>query len=121
VTDGQLRLTPGARVPTGTRGEGSGRTGGRGGGRARRQAAIEEGNHEFRGTFIRRPVATTLLVATILIFGIMGYRLLPVSDSADGRLPDDPGGMPACPARARRRWRHRWRRRSKSSSRRLPA
>jgi HAE1 family hydrophobic/amphiphilic exporter-1 len=30
--------------------------------------------------FIRRPVATTLLVLTILIFGIMGYRLLPVSD-----------------------------------------
>src|SRR6478736_2121063 len=30
--------------------------------------------------FIRRPVATTLLVTTILIFVIMGYRLLPVSD-----------------------------------------
>ena len=31
-------------------------------------------------TFIRRPVATCLLVLSILIFGIMGYRLLPVSD-----------------------------------------
>jgi HAE1 family hydrophobic/amphiphilic exporter-1 len=30
--------------------------------------------------FIRRPVATTLLVLAILIFGIMGYVLLPVSD-----------------------------------------
>ena len=30
--------------------------------------------------FIRRPVATTLLVLSILIFGSMGYRLLPVSD-----------------------------------------
>src|SRR5512136_740838 len=30
--------------------------------------------------FIRRPVATTLLVLSIMIFGIMGYRLLPVSD-----------------------------------------
>ena len=30
--------------------------------------------------FIRRPVATTLLVLSILIFGIMGYRQLPVSD-----------------------------------------
>ncbi len=30
--------------------------------------------------FIRRPVATTLLVLSILIFGLMGYRLLPVSD-----------------------------------------
>jgi hydrophobic/amphiphilic exporter-1 (mainly G- bacteria), HAE1 family len=31
-------------------------------------------------TFIRRPVATTLLVLSILIFGVMGYQLLPVSD-----------------------------------------
>jgi hydrophobic/amphiphilic exporter-1 (mainly G- bacteria), HAE1 family len=31
-------------------------------------------------TFIERPVATTLLVLSILIFGVMGYRLLPVSD-----------------------------------------
>ncbi len=30
--------------------------------------------------FIRRPVMTTLITAGILIFGIMGYRLLPVSD-----------------------------------------
>jgi HAE1 family hydrophobic/amphiphilic exporter-1 len=34
----------------------------------------------FAETFIRRPVATCLLVLSILIFGIMGYRLLPVSD-----------------------------------------
>ena len=34
----------------------------------------------FAETFIRRPVATTLLVATIFIFGVLGYRLLPVSD-----------------------------------------
>src|SRR6187455_472770 len=30
--------------------------------------------------FIRRPVATTLLVLAIVIFGVMGYRQLPVSD-----------------------------------------
>src|SRR5262245_10089611 len=30
--------------------------------------------------FIRRPIATTLIMAGILIFGIVGYRLLPVSD-----------------------------------------
>src|SRR6476660_3907581 len=30
--------------------------------------------------FIQRPVATTLLVLSILIFGIAGYRALPVSD-----------------------------------------
>jgi HAE1 family hydrophobic/amphiphilic exporter-1 len=30
--------------------------------------------------FIRRPVATTLFVVSILIFGLAGYRMLPVSD-----------------------------------------
>ncbi len=30
--------------------------------------------------FIRRPVMTTLVMLAILFFGIMGYRLLPVSD-----------------------------------------
>jgi len=30
--------------------------------------------------FIKRPVATTLLVLAIAIFGVMGYRQLPVSD-----------------------------------------
>ncbi|HWK08633.1 MAG TPA: efflux RND transporter permease subunit [Vicinamibacterales bacterium] len=34
----------------------------------------------FAEPFIKRPVATTRLVLTILIFGGMGYRLLPVSD-----------------------------------------
>src|SRR5439155_21570724 len=30
--------------------------------------------------FIRRPVMTILVTSGILIFGVMGYRLLPVSD-----------------------------------------
>src|ERR1700687_514049 len=30
--------------------------------------------------FIRRPIATTLVMVAILIFGVMGYELLPVSD-----------------------------------------
>jgi hydrophobic/amphiphilic exporter-1 (mainly G- bacteria), HAE1 family len=34
----------------------------------------------FAETFIRRPVATTLLVLTILIFGVMGYMQLAVAD-----------------------------------------
>ena len=34
----------------------------------------------FAETFIQRPVATTLLVLTILIFGVMGYTRLPVAD-----------------------------------------
>ncbi len=32
------------------------------------------------GLFIRRPVTTTLVMLGILLFGLMGYRLLPVSD-----------------------------------------
>jgi len=37
--------------------------------------------------FIRRPVLTTLLMAAILIFGLMGYRLLPVSDLPNVDFP----------------------------------
>ncbi|HEY6000781.1 MAG TPA: efflux RND transporter permease subunit [bacterium] len=32
------------------------------------------------GLFIRRPIATTLLMAAVVMFGVMGYRTLPVSD-----------------------------------------
>ncbi|HSA95995.1 MAG TPA: efflux RND transporter permease subunit, partial [Acidobacteriota bacterium] len=37
--------------------------------------------------FVRRPVMTTLLMAAILIFGILGYRLLPVSDLPNVDFP----------------------------------
>ena len=37
--------------------------------------------------FIKRPVMTTLVMAGILIFGIMGYRLLPVSDLPNVDFP----------------------------------
>ena len=37
--------------------------------------------------FIRRPVMTTLIMAGILIFGFMGYRLLPVSDLPNVDFP----------------------------------
>ena len=37
--------------------------------------------------FIRRPVTTTLLMASILIFGVMGYRQLPVSDLPNVDFP----------------------------------
>ncbi len=37
--------------------------------------------------FIRRPVLTTLLMAAILLFGIMAYRLLPVSDLPNVDFP----------------------------------
>jgi HAE1 family hydrophobic/amphiphilic exporter-1 len=37
--------------------------------------------------FIRRPVMTTLVMATILLFGVMGYRALPVSDLPNVDFP----------------------------------
>jgi hydrophobic/amphiphilic exporter-1 (mainly G- bacteria), HAE1 family len=37
--------------------------------------------------FIRRPVATTLVQLAIVIFGIMGYRSLPVSDLPNVDFP----------------------------------
>lgn len=37
--------------------------------------------------FIRRPVMTTLVMLAILLFGLMGYRLLPVSDLPNVDFP----------------------------------
>lgn len=36
------------------------------------------------GLFIKRPIMTTLVMTGILLFGIMGYRLLPPSDLGIG-------------------------------------
>jgi HAE1 family hydrophobic/amphiphilic exporter-1 len=41
----------------------------------------------FPELFIKRPVMTTLVMAAILIFGAMGYRLLPVSDLPNVDFP----------------------------------
>src|SRR5512146_2281993 len=41
----------------------------------------------FSEIFIRRPVATALIMAAILFFGIFGYRLLPVSDLPNVDFP----------------------------------
>ncbi len=38
--------------------------------------------------FIRRPVMTTLVMLGILLFGLIGYRLLPVSDLPSVDYPD---------------------------------
>ena len=37
--------------------------------------------------FIRRPVMTSLVMLAILLFGVMGYRLLPVSDLPNVDFP----------------------------------
>ena len=56
--------------------------------------------------FIKRPVMTTLLMAAILIFGIAGYRLLPVSDLPNVDFPTimvsvtQPGASPETMASA---------------------
>jgi HAE1 family hydrophobic/amphiphilic exporter-1 len=41
----------------------------------------------FSEVFVRRPVMTTLLMSAILIFGVLGYRLLPVSDLPNVDFP----------------------------------
>ena len=52
--------------------------------------------------FIRRPIATSLLMAAIALFGVVAYRALPVSDlptvdfptiQVNGSLP---GASPGC-------------------------
>lgn len=63
--------------------------------------------------FIRRPVATTLVMLGILLFGAMAYRTLPVSDlpnvdfptivvsaSLPGASPETMASAVATPARA---------------------
>ena len=56
--------------------------------------------------FIRRPVMTTLVMSAVLIFGIMGYRQLPVSDLPNVDFPtllvsaDLPGASPETMASA---------------------
>src|SRR5450432_285429 len=41
----------------------------------------------FSATFIERPIATSLLMAAIVLFGAVAYRSLPVSDLPNADLP----------------------------------
>ena len=43
--------------------------------------------------FIRRPVMTTLVMSGILLFGVISYRFLPVSDPAGDPVNDPAGGQ----------------------------
>src|SRR5918912_4441828 len=60
----------------------------------------------FSEAFIRRPIATSLLMVGIAIFGIMAYRALPVSDLPNVDFPSItvfaglPGADPATMASA---------------------
>ena len=73
---------------------------------------------EFHWAFIRRPIATSLLMLGIALFGVVAYRALPVSDLPNVDFPTlnvsaglpggDPGhdgvggGQPARAASSRR-------------------
>src|SRR6188472_4245179 len=54
----------------------------------------------FSEIFVRRPIATSLLMAAIALFGIVSYRALPVSDLPTVDYPTSnvganlPGGDP---------------------------
>ena len=74
----------------------------------------------FSRTFIQRPIATSLLMLGIALFGIMAYRALPVSDLPQVDFPTLTSAR-ACPAPTRPRWPRRSRRRSSASSRPSPA
>jgi HAE1 family hydrophobic/amphiphilic exporter-1 len=71
-------------------------------------------------TCIRRPVLTTLMTASLIVFGAFAYRLLPVAALPAVDFPTIqitatlPGASP-------RRWPPRLRHRSSASSRRFPA
>src|ERR1051325_4019202 len=41
----------------------------------------------FSEVFIRRPIATSLLMAAIALFGVVAYRTLPVSDMPNVEMP----------------------------------
>jgi len=69
--DGQLLLTPGARVSI----------------RDQNSARQRAQEMNLSALFIRRPVMTTLVMLSIIIFGLMGYRRLPVSDLPNVDFP----------------------------------
>jgi hydrophobic/amphiphilic exporter-1 (mainly G- bacteria), HAE1 family len=69
--------------------------------------------------FIKRPIATSLIMLGVTVFGILAYRALPVSDLPNVDFPTLnvsaglPGGDPGTMASSVARW--------NGSSRRLPA
>src|SRR5262249_46408775 len=48
---------------------------------------LERAHMNLAELFIRRPVMTTLVMVAILLFGLAGYRLLPVSDLPNVDFP----------------------------------
>jgi hypothetical protein len=87
VTDGQLRLTPDTLVHVKpARLEAAPAATMRRRQRLRRDQAAEAAMN-LSELCIRRPVMTTLLMAALLIFGVIGYRALPVSELPNVDFP----------------------------------
>ena len=74
----------------------------------------------FSRTFIQRPIATSLLMLGLAVFGLMSYHALPVSDLPKVDFPTITisAGLPGA---IRPRWLPRSQLRSNVSSRRSPA
>ena len=66
--------------------------------------------------FIRRPIATSLLMLGVLVFGIGAYRLLPVAALPNVDFPTITVTAQLSRRQARTRWPRRSRRRSNSNS-----
>ena len=58
---------------------------------SRRMRPAGPGRDSLLSPFILRPVATSLLMAAILLVGIAAYQQLPVSALPEVELPYDPG------------------------------
>ena len=102
VTEGQLRLEAGTQCMESNRRSAVGwwrpRFRGAWGPRPRPEPGILSFEPAVNPSevFIKRPIATSLLMAAIALFGIVAYRALPVSDLPTVDFPDDPGsGRPA--------------------------
>ena len=133
VTDGHLRLTPGARVTTGADSGNRGR-GGTGGSRGRQGGAGRRGNTgrgrgwtSERGDimnvaepFIKRPGRYDAARHDHPDLRHHGLPAAAGQRPADGRLPDHPGQRQPARAPVPKRWPRRSRRRSRSSSRPSP-
>ena len=58
-------------------------------------------------TFIRRPIATAMLMVAILLLGLIGYELLPVAALPNIDFADDPGHRATAGRRCADRCQHR--------------
>ena len=70
--------------------------------------------------FIRRPIATALLMAAICLFGMVGYELLPVAALPNVEFPTIVVDRAVARRKSRQSWRRPLRRRWKSEFTQIP-